>query len=110
MLTCDLYIIIIGSFHVTGGYYGTGNSPIINQVRCYNSDSFNSCTIIHRGGFCSHGREVGVVCQDNGAGYTLIVELYHIIVSIHKSIFRSFYQKTNKKLRLLNFHYVTIII
>ena len=66
-------MFIIGSFHVTGGYYGTGNSPIISRVNCYNSDSFNSCTITHQGR-CSHGTEVGVVCQGS-AGNTLTIEL-----------------------------------
>ena len=52
----------VGSFHLTNGYYGTGNSPIISEVYCYNSNSFNSCGITHQG-YCSQGEEVGVVCQ-----------------------------------------------
>ena len=66
VISIYLYIAV-GSFEINGGFYGTGNNPVVRQVYCnndYNTPDINSCTINHQlfGSEC-HERQVGVLCQ-----------------------------------------------
>ena len=61
---CD--ILCIGSFAINGGFYGTGNNPILPRVSCnYIIQGINSCTHHYQWNTssCYHGKEVGVLCQ-----------------------------------------------